>query len=412
MPRKPKKSPPSAVDQLVEELLKQSEDPAELLGKDGLFRELKARVLERMLQEEMTHHLGYGPGESKPSGQSNARNGTSKKTVLTGDGPVEIAVPRDREGDFEPIAVPKHTRRLEGFDDKVIYLYSYGNSQRHIAEQIQEFYGVKVSADLISTVTDGVLDEMKRWRSRPLQEVYPIVYFDCLFIPIRAGGWVRKHAVYIAMGIDMEGHKDILGMWIEESEGAKFWLKVFNELKNRGVQDILVACCDGLSGFPEALQAAFPHIVVQTCVVHQIRNALKRVAHTDRKAVATDLKPIYKAPTAESALEDLEAFEEKWGEKYPSIATSWLNHWDTLSPFYSFPQPIRRLIYTTNPIEAFNRQLRQVFKTKGPLPSEQATFKLMYLAIRRIRKKWTKALRNWKVVIQQFAIFFEGRVKL
>ncbi len=398
--------------ELLDELMNQVDDPAELLGNNGLLSQIQGALIERALQAEMTHHLGYEPGQTRPTGTTNERNGTSKKTVLTGKGEVEVTIPRDREASFEPQILPKYARRLPGFDDKVIYLYSQGLSDRQIVDQIKTFYNANVSPQLISSVTDAVIDEMKAWRHRPLKALYPILYLDCIFVSIRAGGLVTKHAIYVILGIDEDGHKDVLGLYVAPTEGAKFWLGVLNELKNRGVQDILIACVDGLKGFPEAIEAAFPKTTVQTCIVHQIRNSLKSVSWSDRRAVAASLKPVYQAVSEEAGLEALEDFEAEWGETYPMIGRSWLSNWDRLSPFFAFPEAIRKAIYTTNPIEGLNRQLRKVLKTKGALPSEQAALKLMYLAILRIQEKWTYPRQNWKQAMHQFAIFFEGRVNL
>lgn len=412
MPRKKKKTHRGFDVELLDQLLAGKKTQEEIFGADGVVTKLAAAIAERALEAEMAHHLGYDKGKSRPEGLENARNGHSKKTVKTDRGDMTVSIPRDREAEFEPLLIPKHTRRLAGFDEKVLSLYARGMTLRDVQSHLEELYGTHVSPELLSKVTDAVLDEMNAWRKRGLEKMYPVVYFDCIFIKMRHNGIVSSRAVYVALAITAEGQKDILGLWMAETEGAKFWLSVFNDLKNRGVEDILIACCDGLKGLPQALEAAFPHVIVQTCVVHQIRSSLRQVAWGERKEVAAALKPVYTAVNEEAALEALAEFDAQWGSAYPMITRSWENNWERIMPFFGFPPEIRKVIYTTNPIEGLNRQLRKVVKTRGAFPSEQAVYKVLYLAIRRITKKWNYPVKNWKRAMQQFAIYFPNRVQI
>ena len=395
--------------EILEELV---QGPMSAEGFDSMFRQLKKSLLERVLNAELSHHLGYPKGDSPPQGQSNYRNGASRKTVITDEGPLRIEVPRDRAGTFEPQIVGKHERRFTGFDDKIIALYARGMSVRDIQKHLEEIYCVEVSPQLISDVTEAVMSEVIEWRNRALEPVYPVVFFDCLRVKIRDEGVVRNKAVYLALGILPDGTRDILGIWIEQTEGAKFWFKVFNEMKNRGVSDILIAVVDGLKGFPEAIETAFPLTTVQTCIVHLIRNSLDFVGWKDRKAVAAELKPIYAAPTQEAALDALESFEEgKWGRKHPLIATAWRRAWDRVIPFFVFPPEVRRVIYTTNAIESVHMQLRKAIKTRGHFPSDEAAMKLLWLALRNITADWGRASRDWRSALNQFAVLYPDRFK-
>jgi transposase-like protein len=398
-------------EQVLDELLKGVVKPEDLLGPDGLLKALKKALVERVLSAELTHHLGYGRGEDKPDGQDNHRNGTTPKTLITEDGELPLEVPRDRAGTFEPQLVPKGVRRLEGFDEKVLSLYARGMTVREIQGHLAELYGVEVSPDLISTVTDAVLEEVKEWQNRPLEALYPVVIFDALRIKIRDEGVVRNKAVYLALGITRSGTKEVLGIWVEQTEGAKFWLKVMTELKNRGVADILICLIDGLKGFPEAIAAVFPQTTVQTCIVHLLRHSLDFATWKDRKHVAAELKTVYRAPTAEAAGQALEAFAAgPWGKKYPAIAASWRRNWERVIPFFAFPLLVRKVLYTTNAIESLHMQLRKIVKNRGHFPSDEAAIKLLYLALTKIEQKWRSGPAvEWKSALAQFAILFEDR---
>ncbi len=381
-----------------------------MLGKNGLVKDLTKVLLERALEAELTEHLGYDKHASQGRGSGNSRNGTSPKTLKTGQGDVPLAIPRDRQGDFEPQLVPKGQRRTGVLDEKIISLYARGLTVSEIQGHLEELYGTEVSKGLISNVTNAVWDEVTAWQSRPLDPVYPIVYFDALQVKIRADGSVANQAVYLALGVNMEGEKELLGLWMAQNEGAKFWLGVLNELKNRGVEDLFIACIDGLSGFPEAVEAAFPQTQVQLCIVHMVRNSLRYVPWKQRKAVAADLKKIYQAATLKEAEAQLETFAQTWDADYPTISKAWRTHWAHLTPFFAFPKDIRRVIYTTNAIESLNSTLRKIIKTRRLFPSEEAATKLLYLALQNIAKKWTKPIREWRKALNQFAIYFEGRV--
>jgi putative transposase len=397
-------------DEVLDELLKGCERPEDLLGVGGLMKDLKKALMQRMLGAELTEHLGYEHGAEAPPVQSNRRNGASRKTMRSEDGAFEIEVPRDREGSFEPRLIAKGQNRIDGLDDKIIAMYARGMSVRDIRGHLEELYGLEVSPDLISRVTDAVLDEVKEWRSRALDAVYPVVIFDALRVKIRdKDSRIGKNkAVYLALGITGEGTREVLGLWIAENEGAKFWLSVMNELRNRGVQDILIAVVDGLKGFPEAITAAFPETTVQTCIVHLVRHSLNFCSWKDRKAVAAKLRDVYSAETAEAAWEALEAFDSEWGNQYPSIAQAWRRAWEEVIPFFAFSPEIRRVIYTTNAVESLNRVIRKAIKTRGSFPSEPAAEKLIYLAIRS-HEKTARTVRGWLTAVNQFAIMFEDR---
>ena len=377
---------------------------------DAAVRRFKKAIIERALGGELTHHLGYPPGGTKPEDTSNHRNGTGAKTVLTDDGPLAIDVPRDREGTFEPQLIPKHERRFSGFDDKILALYARGMTVREIQGFLAEMYEVEVSPDLISTVTDGVVAEVRAWQSRPLEVVYPVVFFDALRVKIRDEAVVRSKAIYLALAILPDGTRDILGLWIEQTEGAKFWMKVFADLKARGCQDILIAVTDGLKGMHEALAAVFPATTLQTCIVHLIRHSLDFGNWKERKPLATALRPIYTAPTAEAAAAALDAFERSpWGVKFPTVVASWRRAWPQVIPFFAFPPDVRRLIYTTNSLESVHAQLRKIIKTRGHFPNDEAAVKLLWLALRNITAKWERTAYYWRPAMNQFAILYEGR---
>ena len=395
--------------ELLDELLKDCERPEDLLGDAGLMKELKIKLMERMLGAELSAHLGYEAGHDAPVDQSNRRNGTSKKRLKSQDGELPISVPRDRDGSFEPELVRKGQTRIDGMDDKIIGLYAAGLSVRDIRSHLEDVYGLQVSPDLISRVTDAVLDEVKDWQGRGLERFYPTVIF-ALRVKIRDSDsrMVKNKAVYVALGISRDGVREVLGLWIADNEGAKFWLSVMNELKNRGIEDILIAVVDGLKGFPQAITAAFPDTMVQTCIVHLVRHSLNFCSWKDRKGVAADLRLIYSAPTADLAAEELDHFEEKWMDKYPSIAPAWRRAWQEVIPFFAFDPAIRKIIYTTNAIESLNRVIRKTIKTRGSFPTEDAATKLIYLAIRNF-EKGGRNVREWFAARNQLAIMFEDR---
>jgi putative transposase len=370
----------------------------------------KKALIERAMGAELGHHLGYPAGAAKPESAANQRNGKSAKTVLTGEGPVRIEVPRDRDGSFEPILIPKHERRFTGFDEHIIALYARGMTMREIQGFLVESYGTEVSAEFISSVTDAVMAEVSAWQVRPLEPMYPVVFFDALRVKIREDAVVRNKAIYLALGVLPDGTRDILGLWIEGTEGAKFWMKVFNDLKTRGVADILIAVTDGLKGMPEALGAVFPATTLQTCIVHLIRNSLDYATWKDRKALAAAIKPIYTASNAEAALAELDAFEQgPWGKRFPTVVAAWRRAWSHVIPLFAFPAQIRRVIYTTNAIESINARLRKIIKTRGHFPSDDAAAKLIWLALRNITADWGRAARDWKEAMNQFAILYDDR---
>jgi transposase-like protein len=377
---------------------------------ESMFRSLKKAVIERAMSAEMSDHLGYRPGDDKPEGQTNQRNGTSGKTVITDDGPVRIEVPRDREGSFEPQIIGKHERRFTGFDQKIIAMYARGMTVREIQSYLAEMYGTEVSPDFISKVTDEVAAEVTAWQSRPLEPMYPVVFFDALRVKIRDDAIVRNKAVYVALAVLPDGSRDVLGLWIEQTEGAKFWLKVFNELRSRGVNDILIAVVDGLKGLGEAIETAFPQTTVQTCIVHLIRNSLAYASWKDRKAVAAALRPIYTAATAEAAAEALEEFAQTpWAMKHPTIVQSWKRAWQNVIPFFAFAPEVRKVIYTTNAIESLHMQLRKIIKNRGHFPSDEAATKLLWLALRNITADKVRSMREWRGAMNEFAVMYGDR---
>jgi putative transposase len=396
-------------DEVIDQLLAGASSEEEIAGPGGLLAQLTKRLVERAMEVELTDHLGYEPHQEPPGGVGNTRNGTSPKTLVTEHGRVGIDAPRDRDGSFEPKIVRKRQRRFQGFDEKILALYSRGLSTRDIEAHLEEIYGVKVGRDLISKVTDAVMDDVRAWSQRPLEDVYPVIFLDAMVLKIREGGSVQRRACYLAMGITVDGDRDVLGLWFQETEGAKFWMQVLAELKQRGVQDILICCVDGLKGFPEAIEAIFPRTTVQTCIVHLLRHSLKYVPRREREKVARDLKPIYTAIDADAAQAELERFDEKWGVRFPVITQAWLNAWEYVTPFLAFPPEVRRVIYTTNAIEALNRQLRKAIKTKGHFPNEDSARKLIYLAVSNAVPAWTRT-RNWTVALLAFKIHFGDRL--
>jgi putative transposase len=399
---------------IIEELMKNYQRPEDLTGPGGIMEQLTKRLYERVLGAEMTHYLGYEKGQA-PKGEAdqkreNHRNGTSKKSLLSEDGKLEIEVPRDRAGEFEPQFIRKGQRRFGGFDSKIIAMYAQGMTVREIKAFLEEQYQVEVSAELISTVTDSVMEDALEWQNRPLEKMYPVVFFDALRVKIRDEGSVKNKAVYLALGIQRDGTKEVLGLWIQQSEGAKFWLAVMNELKHRGLEDVLIAVIDGLKGFPEAISAVFPQTQIQTCIVHLIRNSLSFCSWKQRQPVARELKRIYNAQSAELAAKRLEEFaNSEWGKKLPPIVQSWRRVWEQVIPFFAYPLEIRKIIYTTNAIESLHMQLRKVLKNRGHFPNDEAATKLIYLAIRNITKKWKNPPVTWKLAATQFAIQFGER---
>jgi putative transposase len=400
----------ATTDELLDILMKDYKKPEDLIGENGLLKQLTKRLLERAMQAEMTDHLGYDKHAPAGKNSGNSRNGASKKTVKGEFGNLDIIVPRDRNSKFEPIIIPKGESRFTGFDDKIISMYARGMTTRDIQGHLEEIYGVDVSPTLISQVTDAISEEVKLWQNRPLDEVYPIVYLDAVRIKVRHDSRVINKAVYLGVGVNIHGIKEVLGMWTAENEGAKFWLQIVTELKTRGVKEIFIACVDGLKGFPEAIEAVFPQTQVQLCIVHMVRHSLNYVSWKQRKQVADDLKTIYQAPTVDMAAANLEAFAAKWDASHPTIAKSWRNNWERIIPLFSYPPEIRKAIYTTNAIESMNMSLRKVTKNRGHFPSDDAMFKLLYLALKNIAKKWTMPIRDWKSALNQFSIIFEGRM--
>jgi putative transposase len=401
----PRRKQPAIPDELLDQFLAGS-DPRVALADGGLLDGLKKALAERALNAELDHHLEGG----EPDGRANGRNGYGSKSVLTGTSRLDLQVPRDRLATFDPQLIAKYQRRFPGFDDKIVSIYARGMSTREIQGHLRELYGIDISPDLVSAVTDAVLDEVAEWQNRPLEARYPLVFLDALRVKVRDEGTVRNKAVYVALGVRPDGTKDVLGLWIEQTEGAKFWLRVMNELKERGVQDILIAVVDGLKGFPEAIAAVFPKTQVQACVVHLIRNSLAFVSWKDRKAVAVALKEVYRARTAEAGQAALDAFDEgPWGRKYPVIAQSWRRHWGEVIPFYAFPSEVRRIIYTTNSIEALNAKLRRAVRARGHFPTDDAVLKLLFLVLNLAAKEWRMPAREWTAAKAQFAILFEDR---
>src|SRR5437588_4953421 len=396
-------------DELVDELLGGAKTEEEIFGQGGLFNQLTKRLVERAMEVELTDHLGYEPHQEPPGGAGNTRNGSTPKTLATEHGPVDIRTPRDREGTFEPKLVRKRQRRFEGLDEKSLALYSRGLSTRDIEAYLRELYGVSVGRDLISRVTDAVLEDVRAWQQRPLDDVYPILFLDAFVVKVRDGGSVQRKACYLALAITMEGRREVLGMWFQQTEGAKFWMQVLSDLKHRGVRDILICCVDGLKGLPEAIEAVFRETVVQACIVHLIRYSMQHVPRRQYDQVVKDLKPIYTASGVDSAQDALECFDQKWGKQLPPVVKAWRDNWEHVIPFMAFPPEVRRVIYTTNAIEALNRQLRKAIKTKGHFPNEEAARKLIYLAVINAVPQWTRT-RHWTMALLAFKIHFGDRL--
>jgi len=396
--------------ELIDKLIEGYEKPEDVIGEDGLLKQLTKAVIERAMQAELTHHVGYEKHNSAGRGSGNARNGASRKTLKGDFGEVEIEVPRDRLGSFEPQIVPKHERRFSGFDDKIISMYARGMTTREIQGHLEEIYGVDVSSTLISEVTEAVTEEVRAWQSRPLEALYPIVYMDALRVKIRHEGRVGNRAVHVAIAINLEGQKEVLGLWTTANEGAKFWLQVLTELKNRGVKDIFIACVDGLKGFPDAIEAVYPEAQVQLCLVHMVRASLNYVNWKERKVVAADLKQIYRAATVDQAEQALREFAGQWDGKYPTISLMWRRDWERVTPMFEYPAEIRRVIYTTNAVESLNMTLRKVIKNRGSFPSEEAALKLLYLGLRNVAKKWN-SVQHWKAALNHFTLLWQDRIE-
>jgi putative transposase len=396
-------------DEMLDELLGNAKTQDDLFGKDGILKQLSKQLMERLLEMEMTNHLGYMKHEAAGNNSGNSRNGKTKKTVKTGNGQVEIVVPRDRQSEFQPVLVGKRQSHLKGLDDQVLSLYARGMTVRDIQSHLTELYGTEISRDLISTMTDAVLEDVTDWRSRPLDKIYPIVFIDGFVAKCRLDGRVCNRAVYVIYGINMEGQKEALGLYIGENEGAKFWLQVLTEIKNRGVEDIFILCADGLKGLPESVEATFPKAIFQTCIVHMVRHSLNYVPYQEKKLVAEDLKKIYQSSTRELACEALDDFELTWGDKYPAIVKSWRQNWEKITPFLDFPIEIRKVIYTTNIVESLNATLRKAVRNRGHFSTEDSLMKVLYLAIRGVSKKWNLPIRDWKLALNRFAIMFPDR---
>jgi putative transposase len=397
--------------ELIDKLLEGYEKPEDLVGKDGLLKQLTKALVERALNTELTHHLGYDKYKAEGRGRGNSRNGKTRKKLKGDFGEVEIEVPRDRAGSFEPKIVGKHQRRFSGFDDKILSMYARGMTTREIQGHLLEIYGVDVSPTLISEVTDAVVDELRQWQGRPLERLYAIVYFDALFVKMRHEGRVENRAVYVAVGIRMDGTREVLGLWTANTEGAKFWLTVMTDLRNRGVLDVLIACVDGLKGFPEAIESMYPQALVQLCIVHMVRNSMNYVGWRDRKDVARDLKEVYSAATAEVAEQELARFAEKWDRPYAPIAALWKRHWQHVTPFFAFPPEVRKVMYTTNTVESLNRAFRKIIKNRGAFPSEEAALKLLYLTMNRASARWKNTVQDWKAALNHFAVLWEDRIR-
>jgi putative transposase len=397
--------------EILDKLLADYQGPEDLIGEQGLLKQLTKALVERAMQAELSHHLGYKKHDPAGRGSGNTRNGTSKKKLQGDFGETEIEVPRDRNGSFQPQIVAPHERRFTGFDDKILSLYARGMTTREIQGHLQEIYGVEVSPSLISTVTDAVIEEVKAWQTRPIEPLYPILFLDALMVKMRHEGQVENRAVYVAIGIDLEGRKDVLGLWTSANEGAKFWLQVLTELRNRGMKDVFIACVDGLKGFPEAIETVYPQAQVQLCIVHLVRASLNYVMWKESKAVAQDLKQIYRAATAEEAQQRLGEFAARWDGKYAPIAALWRRNWERVIPFFAFPAEIRHIMYTTNAVESLNMSLRKALKTRGAFPSEEAALKVMYLALRNVIKKWERPL-HWKAALNRFTLLWEERIRM
>jgi putative transposase len=397
--------------ELLDELLADYQSPEDLTGPDGLLKDLFRRLVETAAGAELTDHLGYERGDPAGRGSGNSRNGTTPKTLLTDHGPVPVDIPRDRNSTFEPKIVEKGQTHWAGFDDKIIAMYAGGMTYEEIRSNLADIYGIEISKDFISTVTDKVLDDVRAWQTRPVDDTYLVLWIDALVVKVRVDGVVRNRPAYLVLGLNMEGRKEALALVMGSGdESAKFWLKVLNDLRNRGLRTVCVVCCDGLTALPEAVEAVFAEAWVQCCVVHLIRNSLKHVSYKDQKQIVKDLRPIYQAATENDALEALVAFDDTWGQRYPMISEMWRRHWERFIPFFAFPPEIRRIIYTTNSIEAVNRQLRKIIKTRGHFPTEDAALKLLWLALRNAEKKWTYPIREWPQALHQFAIYFPGRI--
>lgn len=403
---------PELIDQILDAHAAAGGTPESVLSEGGLLHQLTGRLVERLLDAEMTAHLGYAKGSPVGRGSGNSRNGTTPKTLQTDQGAVTIQVPRDRASTFEPQVVPKHVRRLPGFDEKVIALYGRGLSVRQIQDHLKEIYHTEVSHGLITTVTDAIIDDVDAWQRRPLEAIYPIVYFDALFVKLRTDRGVQRRPVYTALAVGLDGHKSLLGMWMGTGTGesAAFWHEVLTEIEARGTTDIFLACVDGIAGFEDAIGAVFPQAVVQQCIVHLVRQSLRYVARSKRKAVATDLRAIYQAPTAQAAEQALAAAETTWGETDPSVLRPWKRSWDRVIPFFRFPKDLRRILYTTNAIEAVNRSLRSVLKTRGAFPTETAVQKVLYLRLKSLEARWTRRIKHWPKALNTFAILYPDRL--
>jgi len=396
--------------ELLDELIKDYKKPEDLIGETGLLKQLTKALVERALGAELTHHLGYEKYDPAGYNSGNSRNGATPKTVKGDFGEIVVETPRDRNGSFEPQLLPKHQTRFDGFDEKILSMYARGMTTREIQGHLQQMYGVEVSPTLVSTVTDAVMEEVKAWQNRPLEPLYGLMFLDALYVKMRHEGRVENRAVYVAIGVDLDGRKEVLGLWSSSHEGAKFWLGVLTELKNRGVKDVLIACVDGLKGFPQAIEAVFPETRVQLCIVHLVRASLNYVNWKERKQVAADLKAIYRAPTADQAAQELAEFMAKWGGRYQSIGKLWKDNWERVIPFFEFPPDVRRVIYTTNVVESLHMSLRKIIKTRGSFPSEEAALKLLYLALRNVSVKWD-AVQHWKQALNHFQMLWGDRIQ-
>lgn len=398
-------------DELIDELLgsREVKTQDDLFGKDGILKQLSKQLMERLLEAEMTNHLGYAKHTIEGHNSGNSRNGKTKKIVKTGNGDIKIAVPRDRESEFTPVLIEKRKSNLKGLDDQILSLYAKGMTVRDIHDHLSELYGTEISRDLISTITDAVLEDVAEWRNRPLDKIYPIVFIDGFVSKCRLDRTVSNRTVYVVYGINLEGQKDVIGLYLGENEGSKFWLQVLTELRNRGLEDIFILCADGLKGLPEAVETAFPKSLFQTCIVHMVRHSLNYVPYKEKKAVAADLKKIYESSTEALAAQALDDFELNWRDKYPVIVKSWRNNWEKVIPFMQFPIEIRKVIYTTNIVESLNNTLRKSVRNRGHFPTEDALMKVLYLAIKGVSKKWTMPIRDWKLALNRFAIMFPDR---
>jgi len=395
---------------LVDELLVDYKKPEDIIGENGLLKQLTKALLERALNAELTEHVGYDKHDPAGYNSGNSRNGATKKKLKGDFGEIELETPRDRNGSFEPAIVSKGQTRFSGFDDKIISMYSRGMTTREIEGHLKEMYGVDVSPGLISHVTEAVMEEVKAWQSRPLDEVYPILYMDALRVKVRDGAHVQNKAIHVAIAVNLAGHKEVLGLWVAQNEGAKFWLQVLTELQNRGVKDIFIACVDGLKGFPEVIESVYPKAEIQMCIVHMVRASLSYVNWKQRKPVAADLRQIYQAATAQAASQQLDAFAQKWDAVCPMVSQIWRRHWDRIMPFLAYPAEIRKVIYTTNAVESLNMSLRKIIKMRGSFPNEEAALKLLYLALRNACKKWTMPVQNWSAALNRFSILWPDRM--